>query len=780
MPISRNIAVFSLILVLYLGPVWLAPEAASQDISTPNQFELEYAGSAMWGEFHDIVRNGDYVYCAMTNGLQILDISDPTTPRLEKRIFLDEWVLSLALVNEWLYLGCQSGHLYVFDVSSPNEPIQLLDFDYSYGNMYNPSIWEIAPVGDTVYLACNYGLYILDLSDFSDPRVLGSFFSREAYPNARSLAVMGDTVFLGSSPLTVVDVSDPTNPVEISRFPVELGPFEIWGKIVDISLVGDRLYVADQYPSAPSVDSRFLVLDASNPDTLTEIGSFTIPGYLNDIALVDSLVYCATQYSGTVVLNVSDPAMPTPTACLFPRLGEAFCIDISGGLALVGNRGPSLYREDWQWNVCEGDSAAITYPTQDSAKAGDLAILDVSEPTSPEMIGLYAYHGQANTVTVHGDHAFVCSEVGGMAIVDISDPARMRAISRISTPDGIDAAAVVKDSLVIVVDRMAGLHIVDVSEITSPRVVGRFPSPQLFWFITGIAVQGDYVYLADYYEGLKVFDISDPTTPNLAASLATPGAPLEIAVSGSYAYVSILYGNLQVIDITDPTNPKIVSTGPDRVTYLSLDGNRLYTFNGSVEIFDISSAPDLVRLGELTEPFPTVYDLSASQEFVCMAHGGMGITVINVSDPSNPATVATYDSPASVLGVAVDENHVYVADGYSLIAMKLPTLTSIEESLDGDNLLPDRFQLYQNYPNPFNPSTVIEYDLPRSSITNLSVYNIMGQRVRTLVNEHQSVGFHTVTWDGRDSHNKTVASGVYFYRLTTGDTSHSKKMLLLK
>ncbi|MCD4828323.1 MAG: right-handed parallel beta-helix repeat-containing protein [Candidatus Cloacimonetes bacterium] len=89
-------------------------------------------------------------------------------------------------------------------------------------------------------------------------------------------------------------------------------------------------------------------------------------------------------------------------------------------------------------------------------------------------------------------------------------------------------------------------------------------------------------------------------------------------------------------------------------------------------------------------------------------------------------------------------------------------------------------QVRQNYPNPFNPETTIRFTLPRDVHVELAVYNIRGQRVRTLANEDMIRGYHAVKWDGRDSNGSSVASGVYFYRLSTGSWSTVKKMLLLK
>lgn len=96
------------------------------------------------------------------------------------------------------------------------------------------------------------------------------------------------------------------------------------------------------------------------------------------------------------------------------------------------------------------------------------------------------------------------------------------------------------------------------------------------------------------------------------------------------------------------------------------------------------------------------------------------------------------------------------------------------------NFSPKNFQLEQNFPNPFNPTTTISYLLEKNSNVNLSIYNIKGQLLKTLVNHTIPKGKHSVTWNGTDKLGKQVASGVYFYKLETPNFAQTKKMVLLK
>jgi hypothetical protein len=88
--------------------------------------------------------------------------------------------------------------------------------------------------------------------------------------------------------------------------------------------------------------------------------------------------------------------------------------------------------------------------------------------------------------------------------------------------------------------------------------------------------------------------------------------------------------------------------------------------------------------------------------------------------------------------------------------------------------------LSQNYPNPFNPQTTISFTLAGRSHVDLRIYDVNGALVRALVNETQAPGAYHVKWDGRDDNGRVVASGVYFYKLTAGSFSQTRKMVLLK
>ena len=103
------------------------------------------------------------------------------------------------------------------------------------------------------------------------------------------------------------------------------------------------------------------------------------------------------------------------------------------------------------------------------------------------------------------------------------------------------------------------------------------------------------------------------------------------------------------------------------------------------------------------------------------------------------------------------------------------TLSSLTTSVEVSNEPPKDFQLMQNHPNPFNPTTTIQYSIPVESSVKISIYDIMGVQVETLLNKKQAAGYYNITFDAR-----SLPSGIYFYTIRANYFLDTKKMILLK
>ncbi len=176
---------------------------------------------------------------------------------------------------------------------------------------------------------------------------------------------------------------------------------------------------------------------------------------------------------------------------------------------------------------------------------------------------------------------------------------------------------------------------------------------------------------------------------------------------------------------------------------------------------------------------------------------GTVIEAYNASGLLVGATTVTQDGKFGFMSVYGSENFSSNQDiaETGAISFKINGETadqSIDWTANGDRVeinafttakggvLPTSFSLGQNFPNPFNPETSIEYTLAAAGRVEVAIYNVLGAKIKTLVNDVQPAGTYTIRWLGNDESGQTVASGVYFYKLTAGDFTATRKMTLLK
>ena len=107
-------------------------------------------------------------------------------------------------------------------------------------------------------------------------------------------------------------------------------------------------------------------------------------------------------------------------------------------------------------------------------------------------------------------------------------------------------------------------------------------------------------------------------------------------------------------------------------------------------------------------------------------------------------------------------------------------LSGVSLNLDLTSAIPEVFSLHQNFPNPYNPITSIRYDLPEDKFVNIAIYDLMGRKVKSLVNSKQSAGYRSIHWDATNDFGQTVSAGMYIYIIQAGEFKQTKKMVLLK
>jgi hypothetical protein len=169
---------------------------------------------------------------------------------------------------------------------------------------------------------------------------------------------------------------------------------------------------------------------------------------------------------------------------------------------------------------------------------------------------------------------------------------------------------------------------------------------------------------------------------------------------------------------------------------------------------------------------------------IALARGAQGTVTLFLNDGggifAETDSYVTNDEALSLAAVDLDSDGDLdlVCGGRSRFTL----LINAEASSvgDDDEIVPRAFALLQNYPNPFNPSTEVAFALPSTAHVRLEIFNVLGQRVRRLVDQVLQPGSHVHAWDGRDQNGRELPSGLYLYRLEAGSFVATKKMVLLK
>jgi hypothetical protein len=247
----------------------------------------------------------------------------------------------------------------------------------------------------------------------------------------------------------------------------------------------------------------------------------------------------------------------------------------------------------------------------------------------------------------------------------------------------------------------------------------------------------------------------------------------KILAEGDNTYTYRYYNNKDSWSVADPVSV----TAPDSVTGedISLEvGGSISGFvygDGAVPVsgaFVFVYGNDFFDTWSLLKVVPTA--ANGSYNVGGFRTGNYTVLSIIVCDQMWYQNKPVWATPDSV--------HVTMPDNTPGIDFNFPSAVEDEETQTASR--PTEFELHQNYPNPFNPGTQIEYTLQKRAQVNLEIYNLLGQKVKTLVDDYQSVGSYHVIWDGKNEAGKAVTSGIYFYRLQVNKATQTKRMVLLK
>ena len=185
-----------------------------------------------------------------------------------------------------------------------------------------------------------------------------------------------------------------------------------------------------------------------------------------------------------------------------------------------------------------------------------------------------------------------------------------------------------------------------------------------------------------------------------------------------------------------------------------------------------------------TVPHPAIgYDSWFWEKIVV---NGNSVSVWVYADGEAPTDTASYTFTTNnvTLGTAAPELHILGSTDDDSSAVHIDEIwyneTPTAMGISDDAPIASSYKLGQNYPNPFNPTTHIRFNIPETGLVNITIYDMLGRQVKTLINHTQDAGYRSIIWDATNDYGKPVSAGIYLYQIQTGDFIQTKKMVLLK
>jgi choice-of-anchor B domain-containing protein len=410
----------------------------------------------------------------------------------------------------------------------------------------------------------------------------------------------------------------------------------------------------------------------------------------------------------------------------------------------------------------------------------------INLPNSTFLVNVVGY---VDPVTTRA-YAIVGDNQDKVYIIDVTDPADMRIASQIDGVPGFDVKT--WDHYLYTCDGDQGgndSRIIDLDDPANPAVL-----PNGFASAHTLQVSSAGILFAEY-PGLRVYDLATPTAPALL--YASGGEGHDSTPKGTDRLYDFHGRDATVIwDVTDPSDPDTLGVIDDPTIVFNHSGDvtadQRYLYicdelaphpTPDITIWDIADPSLPVKVGQVADAASSVHNIYIVGNLAYTAYYAAGFKVFDLTDPTRPVLAAQYDTSKrtgegfiGAIGAFAytPDGSVYVLDIENGLFVFSVTQTAATASVR------DAFVLEQNFPNPFNPATRIPFELKRAGSVSLAVFDVAGRRVRGLVERGLPAGWHQAEWDGRDDAGRPVASGVYFYRMSAGDQTRTRRMVLVK
>jgi hypothetical protein len=682
---------------------------------------------------------------------------------------------NIAYARVWSSGWHPAAEIRAYDLSNPLVPMPL-------GDVINLNVADFCISDNIIYASgSEFGLRFVDISNHHNFQVI---YQSEDFGTPGCVFVKDQLAYFtyADSVMKILNISNPAQPQLI-------GQCNIPSIAKGLTVAGNNVYLAQG-------DLGLQIVDVSDPQNPYLRGTYNTPGLALRVTVQDSIVYLADYLNGLEIISVINPDNPQILANI-PITDISFTPFYT---PYVNNE--SLY----------------------IAESSGLKYLNIANLVNPQLIS--TYDAYVNTFTVEGNTLYIGTIDDYIEIIDISDMSNPpELIGSYDTPF-YARKLIVDNNIAYVIDRTS-LQILNITNPQNPQFMSSYPCNQVdseFW---SISIQNHLAYISSDSRNLEILDVSDPSVPlyinyeyweigrvscvqvighlayllfenshikildiadpNNIQVLSTYGQNITtMTIANNIAYLTTLYSGIQFVDVSNPLIPVLLNTfspGQSAGHAVAIDGNVAYVANyiaqiANLQIIDVSDLlnPILIRTIQL-HPTSLITNVYVKDHLLYFSDEAWNeVYIYNITNNLDPVFVKKLATNNCTHGMYVENGFFYTANGFNGINIyDLGIVPDVDETTAHPPVLS-----ISNYPNPFNPSTTISFALPKAGLVELDIYNIRGQKVKSLLNENFTSGNHTISWHGMNDCGSTVASGVYFARISSNGKTSSRKLVLLK
>ncbi len=676
---------------------------------------------------------GNHLFVAAgLEGLQIIEISDPSLPRKVGSVPSSGQAFDVTVDGNLLFLADGFAGLQILALDDPASPAFL-------GSMApGGKVRAVQAAGNFAYLAITDGtgsLAVIDITDPANPLPVGQL---SAGSSARDIEINGPWAYLldEDGTLAVIDISNPA-------LPFSTATIQVADTALAMDLQGSLLAVAAYLEGV-------VMVDLSSPAFPQIVGSLVPQArtstFVTEVHLTEGRGFCVTNDDEVVVFDVDDPAQPRQLTSLpLPEAGAAVTVHQGSLMATMGSSGLHITLDNgFDLPLPVGDLApyerfapgpmvvdsGFAFVASDQLKA-----VRISVPTHPQLVASRAAGETNYDLTLAGGHGYlVCDPFNQILIYDLTNPQSPVQTGQINLAGNHPDLVQAHDGYLYSGPHSSNLGVFDLALPQAPALLDYLDASRPF---SSMTVQGDSLYLGSFGQ-VGIFDLSNPAVPVAVATIDAYNTVQGLAVAGRHVFMLTEAHGLDIADLDQPGHPVVGH-------YPAAHAVHVTVHQGVAYLSDAQSGLHVLDLADITAP-----------RLLGIKRGGC-------------------------VSTAIEGDHLIASGSGYLGGVEILPLQCTELSPVTDHQTPAHSPILTAYPNPFNPSTTVSFRCAKAEPVTLTIHDALGKKVRRLVSEHwYAAGRHEVIWNGRDSLGRLAASGVYFVHLKVGPQKSVLPVTLLK